>query len=223
MSLAALMLAASFALAPSNEFVGAAEVNGQLQYRELHTLSECEPVCREQQVQYLNASGQPFASKTLEFVNPLPWQPNYQFSDTRFDIEERVWLDGQQVRIERHQGNETNQGSLTRTDSLVIDAGFHPFVQHHLAQLANGQTVDFDFLSSVQLDSIAFRLRSLGQDGDTLRVALQLQNRLLRAFVSDIVLQYDLRDGRLLSYDGLTNIRRHQGRGNYNALIRYSY
>lgn len=223
MSLSSVILAGALALAPSDQFRGQAQVDGQLSYIEEHSLLNCQPVCEQQNVRYLDANGQLFAQKELLFINSRSWQPDYRFTDLRFNSSERSWIEGDRLYLEVTRDGDTQNTQLALSANLVVDAGFHPFVQHHLPSLLANESISFDFLSSAQMDTIGFRLRLIEQTEQQAVIALQLQNRLLRTFVSDIKLVYNLSDGRLLSYDGLTNIRRDQGRGNYNAFIRYSY
>lgn len=222
---ASALIASTLLLAPSSSFEGRASEDGRWQYTEYHQLQNCEPLTSacQQRVLYRDTQGEEFADKTLEFSNDLPWQPNYRFANSNNGSTEVFTIDNGQGRFEVSRDGKTEQADIRISSDLVIDAGFHPFVQHHLPQLLAGERVRFRFLSSARMDTLNFRLQLLERQEQQVTLALSLQNALLRAFVSDIVLTYDLNDGRLLRYDGLTNIARPSGRGNFDAVIDYSY
>lgn len=212
---------AGLMLAPVMAFEGQAVTESGSQYLEVHRYSACEARLCEQ-VDYLDSEGNMFASKTVTYQG-LPWQPSFVFEDQRFDLTESITLDGEQIRVQRQIGDEQTRYTLDRSDDIVFDAGFHPFVQANYPALRAGETIRFRFLIPARDKPVDFQIKAVSQTSEQTTMKVRINNPVLAWFVDPIFLTYQNDGKTLLTFDGLTNIRRDDGEGNWHAEITYQY
>lgn len=209
-------------LAPSLSFTGMATTEDQTSYQERHQYRECDNARLCEQVIYIDERGQTFANKTVRYNTPA-WQPDFDFTDQRYGLVESVTVRDGRIFVSRQTPEETLEFSLEQQDDIVFDAGFHPYIQHHFSRLQAGETLAFDFLVTNRERPIRFQAKPVAINEEEMVIQVRINNPLIALFVDDIRLTYRVADQALLTFNGLTNIRRDDGQGNWNAEIIYQY
>ncbi len=106
---------------------------------------------------------------------------------------------------------------------LVADAGFDMLIYRELDALQSGERPEFPFAVPSRLDTLTFRLRSLGREKilqrPATRVRMELANPLLRWLVDPVDVAYHADTGALLRYEGISNLPDPNGDGNYRVRI----
>ena len=88
--------------------------------------------------------------------------------------------------------------------------------------LAAGSQVEFDYAVPDRLRSFHFRIRRLDEPHQTLLLRIEPANWWLRWVVAHIDMCYDVTSRRLLTYEGITDMRDERGR-RYRARIEFDY
>ncbi|SFF39537.1 hypothetical protein SAMN04488120_103183 [Fontimonas thermophila] len=192
-----------------------ARASGEPIYEEHHRFVYDGAVLIEHRVDYRRPDGTPLATKTLDYRTSR-YAPAFRLADARDGyVEGAEYVDGS-YRLFRRSSQRAAEESkrLPASPDLVADAGFDQYLRDHLQNLLRMGKAEIRFAVAGRLDAFAFRAvvlertRLFGSDAVKLRVE---PDSWLRWLVKPIDLTYDLRDGRLLRYEGLSNIRSETG------------
>jgi hypothetical protein len=208
------LLPAAIASAADYTFSGFAHDrdSGELLYVETHSVCASDTLDEQRVVLYRrDEHAAPFARKTLSYRSDRQ-RPSFDFSDLRSGVAESVTRESRGFWVTTRTGAQAKPRSTLIADSdvAVIDAGFDEFVRAYWAELQRGESLDAQFLVPSRLDAVQFRVRKVdqariaGDEASVIRLALAGP---LGWFLPDIEVSYRNRDGRLLRYRGLTNIR----------------
>lgn len=175
-------------------------------------------------VDYRDPSGTLLAEKNLDY-RAHSYAPAFTFFNHRTGYQEQVhWLADGRVKLRHaHTAPGSAQEKILRVPAPVVaDAGFNRYLQDHLPALSRGEELQFHFLNPARLDEFRFSARLEAQTASHLRLLISPANPLLRWLVQPIRLTYDRHSGRLLRYEGLTNISL-DGDTTLPARIEYQY
>lgn len=188
--------------------------SGKEIYREQHLQrGECRGetwVPQQQQVRYVDASGQLIAEKSIEFSDGYRVR-SFEFTDYRF--ERQITLD---------------ERSLNTDQKLVVDAGFEPYLRLNWDRLQGGKPLVFDFRAAAEPDIVPLRVeadasRPPAASAPDARYYFSLTPEfwLARMFVTPVRISYD-ENRRLVAYEGVTNLLETEDRY-FRAHIVYQY
>lgn len=95
---------------------------------------------------------------------------------------------------------------LTISDNMVVGHGFYTFILSKIDTLLSGKDEKMVFLQPNKLTSYTFSMKAEKNtdDKDIVDVTLTIDNKLLKAFVSDIKLCIHKPTQQVLSYDGIS-------------------
>ncbi len=184
-------------------------VGGALLYVEEHLLRSNGEGLSERLVLYRCADGTPFARKQVDYGDP-PFAPAFELIDARLDYREGLRREGEAWIVFGGAGERAQQTPLKDVESIVVDAGFEPFLRQHWTQLQAGESVPIDFLVPSRARSYGFRLSKVealevdGAPASRLRLSL---SGMLGLFAPAIDVIYRDADQWLLRFEGMTNIR----------------
>lgn len=205
--------------APGN-WVARGEVydeNGErLLYREYHLQPTEDVQAVPTRVEYRTPDGELFAEKTLDFSRSRT-APAIDFRDLRRD--ERIvtrYPDGSgRIEMIYHPpGDESPERNTFDTDSLIVDAGFDPFIRQHWDRLMDGDRLVSEFLVASRQDTVKVGIREV----DAARCPTPVEGirclevspagtlRLFSWFVDPIQLAYHPQPVRLMAFSGRGNI-----------------
>lgn len=222
--------------APAASSVSAAALQPRTGYAFL--LETGAPVYREQHeprvedgrllgdtVVYRGEDGAVIARKHVDFA-AHPLHPSFELVDRRTGYVEGL-AQPSRGRVTLYHRKPGQSGRERRTldapEGLVADAGFDVLVFRHMEALRSGRTLTFPFAVPSRLDTIDFRLRRvarrrvLGREAVVIR--MEPESMLLRWLVDPIEVSYAADTGRLLRYEGLSNIPDPARDGNYRVRI----
>lgn len=215
MRTAALLLAALLPAAARAERSYAGEARdperGTLLYEEHHLVRPGTGGPRERLVLYRCPGGAAFARKQVSYGEDGA-APGFALEDARFGYREGVEPRNGALAVYAQEaaGAPLRRATLQPGPDLVIDAGFDEFVRRHWERLRRGESVALRFLVPSRLAPLGFRLRRTGAamlEGAPASLFRLRLDGLLGWFAPDITLGYRDADRRLMSFEGLTNIR----------------
>lgn len=158
---------------------------------------------------YYDPQGREIARKTLDY------RANRTVPVYRMDMPALRYAEGissntpQAVLFKRDRDQEARK-TLPLGDGLVAaDAGFNHLLQDQLTNIRQGDTVRFGLIVAGNTDRYRFRASKVDEqvvDGQTTLRILVEPDSMLRMLVQPIALTYNLKDRRLLSYQGTSNI-----------------
>ena len=213
--LAAVALTALFASAPAHsayrfEDGRATDLeSGRPLYREQHLLRMDGAAPVERMVLYRCNDGTPFARKRVDY-RASPNAPAFQFEDVRSGYREGVERSTSGARVFVDRPDDVEESAALPSGALVADAGFDQWVRGSWTQLAAGESVPMEFLVPSRLTSYGFKVYEVDPSEagavNARRFRLRLGG-LLGWFAPHIDVVYAESDRRLLSFEGLSNLR----------------
>ncbi len=187
----------------------------QIRYREEHWLFE-DKGTPTRLVLYRCSNGQPFARKTMRYVD-TPWTPEFEMIDNRDGYIEGArrtqnqWL----VYVQRDASSARETATLPARPNTVIDAGFDDFVRIHWNELTDEHGMSAAFVMPERLAYLNVKLQPAAKTVQNGVAAQQFRMSLagwLGAIAPSITLTYALTDQRLIEFVGLSNVRDARGK-----------
>lgn len=224
----------SFCCAQFSEvMVGDAYLTGQseLYYQERHSV---DTETGRDYVKYLNASGEPFASKVLDFSR------SRTCPDLHVEYLDDSLRYGAQWQQQQLSVFNTSAGMASKTldmspSPMAIDAGLSLLIQDHYDQLMAGQTIQCEFVLAMRLSTV--KLSIVQVNSSELPVNLQAMHLqpenitgfevkashwLVRAVAPLIYFVFDKQTRKLVLFHGPASIASSDGE-TPSVNIRYRY
>ena len=138
----------------------------------------------------------------------LPQFSDYTFRDLRRGYTDGARVESDRVCMFRKRGPEDQEETrcLDRQANQIIGQGFHHFVSQRLEAIAEGRIFHVLFVLPSRLDQYAFRILKKDMQGNRLSIRFEIDNWLLRLFTPYVEATYELDSGRIVSYQGMTNV-----------------
>ena len=185
---------------------------GELLYTENHALQLQGMKILEHKVLYKDPQQKVFCEKWLDYAKHS-FAPAFQLTDMRDGyIEGAQHQDGSYRLYSRDSNNsEFEYKTVPLQANLVSDSGFDLFVRARMDQLLKEKAQRFQMAVASEQAVLSFQAELLGLfDRSAIRIKVQ-PSTLLRLLVDPIFLTYDIENGELLRYEGLSNIRDENG------------
>ena len=173
---------------------------------------------------YLDPEGALIAEKELRFEHPTA--PIFTLDDQRIQYREGLkreaagWVT---FKMEPGSG-KLQEAPVTLEGEPVADAGFDRYILQEWNALLAGERRTFDFIVPSQLRAIRFRVEKVGEENRQGRALVHMELKpdgfLLRNLVSPIQLYYDRDTRQLAEYQGISNVRKLNGKG-YKVRIEF--
>ncbi|MFT6155050.1 MAG: hypothetical protein ACJA0E_001549 [Bermanella sp.] len=202
---------------------------GKLIYTEHHQIQLDSNGDRESgTVHYKNTTSDLIATKSLDY-DQTGFFPSFQFTDLRSDHLINVTLKGTNIDIELGLPAELELDSLDvlKNQVMIADAGFDVFMLKNWQDLIAGNRRVVEFLAPTRAIFVTFYIERTFINNDRVGFILAPDSFLIGLLVDPIMLEYDRETGRILSYKGLTNLEKVNGKkpsgDNYLAEITYQY
>jgi len=220
----ALNLSCFGTLAYGEKFVGkAVNFKGTLEYAEYHTVNYIKGKVSESQTIYYDANNNKIGELISEYSHGLQFG-SYDFRDIRAQYEDGAKVELDRIRLFRKKSPESDLEDkyILKEDNQIVGQGFHQFIVHNLEQIAQGEIFQVRLVLPSRLDQYEFRIRKRKIEGDILFIRLEVENWLLRLFAPNIDVDYDLKKGHLLRYEGISNLEDTTGK-HKKVIITYTY
>ena len=186
-------------------------------------------------VQYRRADGSVFAEKTIDYSRSLT-APDIQHIDYRNTARITTELTDDsraamiKVGFQAHDSPRYREELLAHRESVVVDAGFDPFVRKHWQSLITGESVSAGMLVPSRLDTVRVSLTKADashcdQASTDVYCFVIRPAGMLRAvgwLVDPIYIGYDQQSQRLKIFYGISNLRDDDG-DPQNVLITFEY
>lgn len=176
---------------------------------------------------FLRMDGEAFAERTLDF-SATPFTPVYRFEDFRTGWQEGAAKekDGYRVYCRKGKGKPRKEKLLKVPEPVVIDGGFNAFLKHHRAALVRGERLKFQFVVPSRMAWYRFEAyldkerSGKGPEGPLAFVAVP-RNKALRLLAPRVQVTYDPASGRMIGYEGISNLAA-DGGGAWYIRLAYS-
>jgi hypothetical protein len=185
---------------------------GAIVYLEKHTLYYTTP----DQIQsattiYERESGEVLATLTSDF----------RLSVTTPEHEAENKLTGDRYGVRRHDGRlqmfrQDGDEKVEKTEDLaegfsgenlvVAGQGINYYVQKNLDQIAIAKPARLTLLIPGRLQYFTFKMEAVKQENGILFLEFTAANFFIRLFVPKIKVQFDLKERRMIRYEGVSNI-----------------
>lgn len=201
--------------------------SGKLLYSEKHKETWKSGILISSKVLYLDPGGRILAKKNLDFTKNKT-KPDFEYIDTRSGYLEGATanLSGIELKLREGMDSETRRTILSKTENLVVDAGFDYFIRENWEMLSGGFELKTNFAVPEHLDFYRFIIQKTGSirkdGGEHLFFRIVPENRILRFITTGILVEYSAGNQRLISYEGITNVSDDSGK-KYRARILFEY
>jgi len=185
---------------------------GKFLYTEIHRQAIAGGRWLGGTIDYYAPDGSRIGHKTLDFSQD-PYVPLYQLDLVTgggyMEGIKAVTADGIEMQKKGYGSAKVRSATVKRKGAMVADSGFHSFLRDRFADLVAGQTVEFTFAVSGELDSYRFRARRLGDGTFEGKPAVHLKvesSTLLRFVAPHLEVLYEPEQRKLLEYRGISNL-----------------
>ncbi len=183
---------------------------GDIVYQEHHRVIYVQNRPQRNETRYSDVQGREFATLTSLFTYH-PYVPEYTFVDRRFGREDRAqFLNAMQLIASSRATADAKpiEKKVKLPNDGVAGQGLHFFLRDHLDDLNQpGMTRKVEFVIPTEGQSYTFRIRRLkNPTATTAAFKIDIDSFFLRLFAPTIHVQYDIATGRLLSYQGASNL-----------------
>lgn len=188
-------------------FVGKAfDLSGDPEYVERHEITYEGPNVARSRTTYYDLEDRILGTLNSEY-EALPQFGDYTFRDLRKGYEDGAWMSGDRLCLFRRQGDdEMERHCIPKDESQIVGQGFHHFIVHHLDAIAEGAVYHVKLVLPSKLDQFRFRIRKRKTDGPNLLIRLEADNWFLRLLAPHVDVVYERESGRLLRYEGVSNV-----------------
>lgn len=172
-------------------------------------------------ISYQDTNNIEFCTKEMTF-NADSTKPNFVMKDKRDGyIEGSELLSDNRVRVFTRAtfDDPIQEDTLEIDEEFVIDAGLTYFFRENWDELLSGEIISFYFVAPAKLNYFRFRVSKYDEpiiDGrEAMTIELELNNWLLRQFVSSVFISYDKETKKILKYEGISNINNDLGKSHF--------
>jgi hypothetical protein len=205
-------------------FVGkAVNSEGTVEYVERHTVTYKDGRPIESETIYFDDNNRIIGDLISEYSFG-PQFGSYHFRDIRANYEDGAEVSAYKIGLFRKRSPKKNaeQRSLPREQHQIVGQGFHQFIAYSIEEIAKGEVFHVRLVLPSRLDQFKFRIRKRDIKGDTIYIRLEIDNWFLRLFAPHMDVEYDLSTGRLLRYEGVSNLEDDSGK-HRKVTITYTY
>lgn len=161
--------------------------------------------------QYSRPDGEAFADLESDYSR-YPYLPHYQFRDRRFGRVAGIDLEAGGIRAfgRRDENAEMKDWPLEPDAGLIAGQGLNYYLRDHLAEFAGtDSTKSLRFFIPLTGRSVTFRVRRLDrvdEDPGEITLAVEPDAWWIRLLAGRLEVSYELATGRLVRYQGPSNI-----------------
>jgi hypothetical protein len=220
-SLLMVLSAASLAAEKEVHWGEARNEQGELVYREKHSVTlEGEQVITSL-TEYFSPAGQLLATMESDYSRNLS-MPTYAFDDLRRGYREGLREEeGEYIIFKKTRDGEEETEAVTNTEGVFSCQGWHYYLVNNLSVLER-ENVELNLILPSQLKAFPFEIQQVRSEGDRVEAVLELNHWLFRYFAPTLQLVYDSKSRKLVEYRGISNILDSDGK-RQDVRIVYEY
>lgn len=220
---------ATSSVAAEEEYVGEARLkDGTLVYTEHHTARFDESGrIKSARTVYKDPAGTIIGKLQSDFSESIT-APAYDYVDLRTGEFHGIRIEKEHFVLfmrEPESGEEKTiklEKGFTENALIVGCQGLHYYLRENLDIVRQKESIGIKFLIPGDLDYYSFRMKYVGENQHVVRLKIYIDNFFLRLFAPSLLLKYDKKQGRLLNYVGLSNIKSDEGEIQH-VVINYFY
>ena len=195
---------------------------GETIYVEKHSIQRDESDLNKFiRVEYFKSDGSLFATMTSDFSNHKT-VPETTFEDTRFKSKSIMRLKENVVEFEEFKNDKVvSKNTVPMKGLMVASQGFDNFIRMNVSKL-NTAALEFSFgvLDSRDFYSLSGYKKS--STSSEIEYGIKSNNWLFRLFTSELRVKYTLKDMKLISFIGRSNILDDSGKAQ-DVTINYQW
>lgn len=195
-------------------FEGIAKREGQVVYFEKHTVVYEGETLIKSLIEYLEPGGEIIATLSTDHTHSLS-APEFILRDRRSKSYQGLhWQKGVVEMFSREGATApVRQREFTppADELLIAGPGLVYFVARHMNQIIGKNGLDFKYVIPGRFRAFDFHISPLAHTSDRAEFEVKIKSWLMSFFSPRLRLIYDVRSKRLLSFEGLSNIRDEDG------------
>ncbi len=215
MKLILLTLFFSFtAYCETQVFEAVAKNEGSLVYYERHTVVYDEETLIKSLTEYIDPDGKVIGSLRSDYTHSLS-APEFILRDGRNQSLQGIhW---QQNKVEMFSRERPGKRVSTRAlssdsrDVMISGPGLFYFVAKNMEKIISSDGLSFKYIIPGRLEAFDFLIKPLAHNDQQAEFEVKIKSWLMRIFSPRLKLIYDVKKRRLLSFEGLSNIRDSEG------------
>lgn len=163
-------------------------------------------------VVYRYPNGDIIATKNIVYSDNFS-SPSFSFSNQITGVLASILVSTSNINIRYRESFDSEFKTKTTSfqEDMVIDAGFHYFIIQNWDKLIRGKAVPIKYVSPSKQSVFSLQAKKIRSEPwknkETTLFLLEIRNPILRLFVDNIILRYETNSRRLLTYEGLSNIK----------------
>jgi hypothetical protein len=194
-------------------FEAIARYEGRVVYLERHTVVYDDQTIIKSLTEYQDAHGKPFGSLRSDFTHSLA-APEYIFRDNRqHSLQGQRWAN-QKLEVfsqERKQARVVKKDLIKTPEVMIGGEGLIYYIGAHLKELIGSDGMDFKFVIPGRLSAFDFFIKPLEHNATEAAFEVKMKSWLMGLFGPRLKLIYDLQKKRVISFEGLSNVRNSDG------------
>jgi hypothetical protein len=194
-------------------FEAIAKYEGQVVYRERHTVVYDDQTLIKSLTEYQDAQGRPIGSLRSDFTHSLA-APEYIFRDNRQNsLQGQRWSKQKlEVFSRANKKSKVVKKDLIKTPEVMIGGeGLIYYIGAHLKELIGSDGMNFKFVIPGRLSSYDFLIKPLDHNSTEAAFEVKMKSWLMGLFGPRLKLIYDVQKKRVISFEGLSNMRNADG------------
>ena len=202
-----LMVSSGASLAAEKEvhWGEARNEQGELVYREKHSVTREGGQVMTSLTEYFSPAGQLIATMESDYSRNLS-MPTYVFEDLRRGYREGLRQeDGEYIIFKKTKDGEEETAAITNTEDVFSCQGWHYYLVNNLAVLER-ENVELNLILPSELKAFPFEIQRVRSEGDRVEAVLKLNHWLFRYFAPTLQLVYDSKSRKLVEYRGISNL-----------------
>ncbi len=182
--------------------------DGAVAYVESHVVVLEGGRVRSAETRYERPDGRTIARLVSAYA-PGSFTPDYEFEDLRTGAREGVRRTD--AGVELRDGDRAKVLPMPDDVPLVAGQGLDRYARANLGALARGEVLRVSLALPGRLDAYDFRLRAETLPTGRVRVRIEPSSFILRLLAPSLEAEYDPATGRLLRYEGVSNLQGDDG------------
>ena len=201
----------------------AVNMDGDVVYLEEHAVEYENGRVKAIRTTYYTAAFQKIGEQLSDFSHG-PQLGSYDFKDERLQYSDGVQVMPDRVLIYRKEAPhvETKTKYIPRQSNQIVGQGFNQFIVANLDALARGERIAAKLVLPAQMGQYDVRITKTHVQGNRILVRIEIDDWFLRLFTPHVEAEFDLNNGKVLRYQGVSMISDQDGK-TVEVTITYDY
>lgn len=227
MKLFLLLFFLTFKAYPETQvFEAIAKHEGQMAYVERHTVVYDDQTLIKSFTEYLDPEGKLIASMRSDYTHNLA-APEFVLQDKRNQsLQGERWRKGNLEVFSRETKKDRMASRSLATSNqkevLISGPGLIYFIAANLQKIISNDVLDFQYVIPGRLEAFDFYIETLAHNNQQVEFEIKMKSWLMRLFGPRLKLIYNIQKKRLISFEGLSNLRDEEGKM-MSVDIQYKY